>query len=188
MDKPKKWQDELDKLQSIIQKTTLTHTVKWGGPVYTHKGKNILSYSGFKNHFVLVFFQGVFLKDPYKVLASASEDTKSMRHWRFTSMDQIDEGKILEYVKEAIENSEAGKEHKPRREKKVVAMPPELEAELKRDKEFGAAFSKLSQYQQKLYMEHVAGAKQEKTKKSRLERMKPMVLQGIGLHDKYKNI
>ena len=182
-----KWKNELDRLHSIVQKTGLVETTKWGGPVYTHKGKNILSFGGFKNHFVLVFFQGVFLKDPYKVLQSALEGkTKAMRHWRFTSADQIDEKRILEYVKEAIKNADEGKEHKPEKSGPVL-MPPLLEEALRQDKALKAAFEALAPYQQRLYKEHIAGAKQESTKQSRLEKIKPMILQSVGLHDKYKS-
>jgi len=39
----------------------------------------------------------------------------------------------------------------------------------------------------KEYMEHIDEAKQEKTKISRLEKIKPLVLAGKGLHDKYKS-
>ena len=46
MEKPKKtwhsnelWEKEMDFLQSIISKTSLVETTKWGGIVYTYNGK-----------------------------------------------------------------------------------------------------------------------------------------------------
>jgi uncharacterized protein YdeI (YjbR/CyaY-like superfamily) len=36
-------------------------------------------------------------------------------------------------------------------------------------------------------MEYINEAKQEKTKLSRLEKIKPMILSNIGLHDKYRS-
>ncbi|WP_236458895.1 MULTISPECIES: YdeI/OmpD-associated family protein [Flavobacterium] len=35
-------------------------------------------------------------------------------------------------------------------------------------------------------MEYIETAKQEKTKLSRLEKIKPMIMKNIGLNDKYK--
>lgn len=74
-----KWGEELSYLSSIIQKTPLEKTVKWGSDVYTFNGKNVLSYGGFKNYFALWFYNGVFLQDKYNVLISAQEGvTKSL--------------------------------------------------------------------------------------------------------------
>jgi uncharacterized protein YdeI (YjbR/CyaY-like superfamily) len=45
----------------------------------------------------------------------------------------------------------------------------------------------LSPGKQRDYCEHIELAKQEKTKLARIEKIKPMLLKGIGLYDKYKN-
>lgn len=37
------------------------------------------------------------------------------------------------------------------------------------------------------FCDHVASAKREATKQSRLDKIRPMILDGIGLHDTYKN-
>ena len=49
------------------------------------------------------------------------------------------------------------------------------------------SFNNLTRYKQRKYCEHIVTAKREATKTSRLEKIKPMILQGVGLHDKYKN-
>ena len=181
-----KWSDELSRLKTIIQQTGLTETTKWGTAVYTHQGKNILSIAGFKNHFALIFFQGVFLSDPAQVLSSGEGGkAKAMRQWRFTSADQIDEKRILEYIREAINNAEEGKQHKPEKAA-PVPTPPLLEEAFRKDSGLKTAFDALAPYQQRLYKEHISEAKQKATRQSRLEKIKPMILQGIGLHDKYR--
>jgi uncharacterized protein YdeI (YjbR/CyaY-like superfamily) len=107
------WATELEILQTIISKTNLVETIKWGAPVYTLNGKNIVGITGFKNHFALWFYKGVDLKDEYKVLVNAQEGvTKSLRQWRFTSKSEINEKLILEYIEEA-KNLEI-KKKKPR--------------------------------------------------------------------------
>lgn len=186
MDKINHWNRELKRLSEIIKNTNLIETTKWGGPVYTHKGKNIVSFGGFKNYFTLWFYNGVFLKDPYKVMVNAQDGkTKALRQWRFTSMDEIDENKILEYIREAIENSEKGIEIKPEKFK-AVAIPELLQNELNSDIKLKSAFEKLTPGKQKEYNLYIEEAKQEKTRISRIEKIKPLILKGTGLNDKYK--
>lgn len=186
MDKINHWEKELELLEEILNKTELTQTIKWGTPVYTYKGKNIVGFVGFKNHFTLWFYNGVFLSDPYKFLVSAQEKTKALRQWKFNSIDEIDEKRILEYVKEAIKNSEEGKEIKAEKFKSVE-VPELLQNELNLDQNLKSAFEKLTPGKQKEYNIFIDEAKQEKTKISRIEKIKPMILDGMGLHDQYKN-
>ena len=47
-DKVNSWSEELDLLNSIIVKTNLVETTKWGGTVYTFEGKNVLGIGGLK--------------------------------------------------------------------------------------------------------------------------------------------
>ncbi|HNQ27126.1 MAG TPA: YdeI/OmpD-associated family protein [Aquaticitalea sp.] len=186
MDKTNYWQEELNRLAEILDKSGLEVMTKWGAPVYTRNGKNIVSFAGFKHHFSLWFQNGVFLKDPYNVLISSNDKTKALRQWRFSSMDEIDEKKILEYVKEAVQNSEEGKELKPEKFK-PVPVPELLQNELDLNKELKSAFEKLTPGKQKEYNLYIEEAKQEATKQKRIKKITPMILQGIGLNDKYKN-
>ncbi|MFV0304796.1 MAG: YdeI/OmpD-associated family protein [Moheibacter sp.] len=186
MDKANKWNEELNRLTEIVEKTNLVKTIKWGTPVYTHKGKNIVAFTGFKNHFAIWFYNGVFLSDQKKVLINAQkEKTKALRQWRFTSIDEIDETTILTYIKEAIKNSETGKEFKPTKFKSVP-IPDLLQNELNSNTKLKTAFEQLTPGKQKEYNLYINEAKQEKTKLSRIEKIKPLILNGVGLHDKYK--
>ena len=67
-DKVNQWAEELGVLRTIIHKTELVATTKWGGEVYTLNNKNVIGIGGFKNFFTIWFFNGVFLKDEAKVL------------------------------------------------------------------------------------------------------------------------
>ena len=182
-DKNSKWPEELELLKSIINKTELTETVKWGGIEYTYNGKNVLGLGGFNDFFTIWFFKGVFLKDENKVLVNAQEGvTKSLRQWRFTSKKQVNEKLVLEYIKEAIEVENAGLAVKP--EKKPFTIPERLQTELNTSSELAEAFAKFSPYKQKEFAEQIATAKQEKTILARLEKIKPLILEGKGLNDK----
>jgi uncharacterized protein YdeI (YjbR/CyaY-like superfamily) len=179
------WEVELEILRSIIIQTQLVATNKWGGEVYTHNNKNIIGIGGFKNFFTIWFFNGVFLKDELKVLVNANEGvTKGLRQWRFTTKDEINEKHILAYINEAIANEEKGLSIQP--EKRELFPSDFFASELKNHKSFAAAFQKLTPFKQREYIEYVDSAKQEKTKMTRLKKIKPMVLNGIGLNDKYR--
>lgn len=184
-DKVNQWEEELLFLKSIIDKTELVETIKWGGPIYVYNKKNVIGIGGFKNYFAIWFLNGVFLKDEKKRLINAQEDkTKSMRQWRFTSKDEVNEKEVLEYIQEAIENEKQGKVIKP--SKKEAITSELLEKEMAQNPALKEAFAKFSPYKQYEFLEYIETAKQEKTKLSRIEKVIPMILENVGLNDKYR--
>jgi len=180
--------DALTLLRDIINTTELAETLKWSAPIYTINNKNVIGLGAFKNHFGVWFFNGVFLKDEQKLLVNAQEGkTKALRQMKFSSINEIDKNVVLSYVKEAIKNQKLGKEIKPDRSKKETVIPIELQQVLDKDSNLTKHFNLLSPYKQREYCEHITSAKREATKLSRLEKITPMILSGVGLHDKYKN-
>lgn len=179
--------EALNMLRQIITSTELEETLKWNSPVYELKGKKVLGLGAFKNHFSIWFYNGVFLKDKDNILVSASEKTKALRQLRFKGIDDIDKSKVLEYIKEAIENQKLGKELLPERQDKLIVIPTVLKDALKIDSSFEKSFHLLTHGKQREYAEYVAIAKREATKISRLTKIKPMILKGVGLNDAYKN-
>ncbi|MFD1614318.1 YdeI/OmpD-associated family protein [Gelatiniphilus marinus] len=173
-------------LRAIINTTELEETIKWSAPVYALNNKNVIGLGAFKKHFGIWFFNGVFLKDKHQILVNAQEKkTKALRQMRFKSVKDIDKNIVLAYVKEAIKNQKLGKEIKPDRSKKETIVPTELKAVLVND--LKTSFDNLSAYKQREYCDYISSAKRETTKQTRLEKIKPMILKGIGLNDKYKN-
>ena len=184
-DKVNSWQRELELLKSILNKTELIETTKWGAPVYTSNNKNIVGLGGFKNYFAIWFFNGVFLKDEKKLLVNAQEGvTKSLRQWRFSSIEELDEELILEYVHEAIQNEKEGKAIKP--VKRELIIPDYFANMLQNNPELQTAFNKFTPYKQKEFIEYLETAKREETRNSRLEKILPMISEGIGLNDKFR--
>ena len=174
-------------LRNIINSTELEEHVKWSAPTYSINGKNVLAIGAFKHHFGIWFFNGVFLKDEKKLLQNAQEKTKAMRQMRFKTIKDINKNIVLTYVKEAIENQKLGKEIKPNRTKKETIIPAELQNAFKNNSQLKISFETLSPSKQREYCDHISTAKREATKQTRLEKITPMILQGVGLHDKYKN-
>ncbi|MFD2892661.1 YdeI family protein [Flavobacterium chuncheonense] len=183
--KTNQWHEELDILHAIIKKTTLVETTKWGGTIYTFNNKNILGVGGFKSYFGIWFFNGVFLKDEKKLLINAQEGTtKALRQMRFQSKEEIDEKTILAYIYEAINIEEKGLTLQP--EKKETIISNTLNSALEEDTELKKAFNQFTAYKQREFLEYIESAKQDKTKLSRLEKIKPMILSNTGLNDKYR--
>ena len=180
--------EELTVLRKIMGSTVLEETVKWSMPTYCIDGKNVLGIGAFKNHFCLWFHQGVFLKDKHNLLVNAQENkTKAMRQMRFKTKADINTSVVLAYVKEAIENQRLGKEIKPQRKTKDITVPDELNSVLKSNTELNTSFKALTRGKQREYCEYISEAKREATKLKRIEKITPMIIQGVGLHDKYKN-
>lgn len=180
-----KWEEELLLLKSIIDKTELIETTKWGGPVFVYEKKNVIGLGGFKDYFAIWFFNGVFLKDDKKKLINAQEDkTKSLRQWRFTSKEEVNEKEVLDYILEAIENEKQGKIIKPAKKEAIISEL--LEKEMSQNPALAEAFQKFSPYKQYEFLEYIETAKQEKTKLSRIEKIIPMILKNVGLNDKYR--
>ena len=179
------WKDEVVTLRKIINSTELVETVKWGMPVYTIDGKNVVGMGSFKAHFGIWFFQGAFLKDKSKKLINAQEGkTKGMRQWRMKSAEEIDKKLLLAYLNEAIQNQKDGKEIKP--EKKKLVIPDGLKAAFGDDPKLKTAFEKFNLTKQREFAEHIVEAKREDTKKKRLKKIIPMILDKVGLNDKYR--
>ncbi len=186
--KQTKYKDALIKLRTLLLSTELEETVKWKMPTYTINGKNVIGISAFKNHFGMWFFNGALLKDTHNVLKNAQEGkTQAMRQLRFETINDIDENLVLEYIKEAIENQKKGLVVKFDRKPKELILSDELNSSFANDAEFKKAFYSLTPGKQREYADYITEAKRLETKLKRIEKITPMILNGIGLNDKYKN-
>ncbi|MEO0901371.1 MAG: YdeI/OmpD-associated family protein [Bacteroidota bacterium] len=174
-------------LRGIAKQTDAKEDYKWNFPVYTIANKNVLGICRFKHHFGIWFFNGVLLKDSKKVLANAQEGkTKGMRHWKFNTISEIDSEHVLAYILEAIENQKNGLEVKSERKSKSLVVPEILKTLLDGEETLKKTFREFSAYKQREFCEYLMEAKQETTKQKRLEKIVPLIKQGVGLNDKYR--
>ena len=187
IEKHQQWASIFTQLRTIFNQTGLKEDIKWGSPAYSWQGKLVAGYSGFKNHCAIWFFQGVFLRDPQKVLVNAQEGvTKGLRQWRFNQGDIIDKQLVRAYLDEAIANCKDGKEIRPTRNKKPVELPGELDRAFAEDTQLARSFERLSPGKQREYAKYILETKQETTRNRRLEKISPMIKQGKGLNDRYR--
>lgn len=188
IEESQKWHDELLLLLSIIETSPLKGTIKWSMPVFTMNNKNLLGMYATKNYVGLWFYQGALLKDKAQKLVNAQAGkTKAMRQWRFTSNKEIRDNKdlIKAYIDEAIANHMAGKVIMEDRGKPVI-LPPELGSRLQQNSSLMLKFKALSNGKQRDFAEYIANAQKNETKIKRMEKIIPMIENGVGLNDKYK--
>ncbi|WP_417785106.1 YdeI/OmpD-associated family protein [Tenacibaculum sp.] len=94
---------------------------------------------------------------------------------------------IKEYVLEAIKNSEEGRELKPKKNTKFLIIPKDLQLELDKNDRLNETFNEFSLSKQREFTNYISEAKRVTTKEKRLKKIIPMILNGMGLYDKYKN-
>jgi len=183
-DKAKQWQKEFEKLRGIALETELIEDLKWGCPCYTYEGKNIFLIHGFKEYCALLFFKGALMKDPENILIQQTENVQSARQIRFTDLQQIvDLEKVLRnYIFEAVEIEESGVKIEMKKTKEFE-MPEEFQQKLDENPVLKEAFETLTQGRQRAYLLYFSSAKQSKTRKSRIEKYIPEILNGKGLND-----
>jgi uncharacterized protein YdeI (YjbR/CyaY-like superfamily) len=178
------WREELELLRQIVLETGLTEEIKWGVPVYTHKGKNIVSVGALKESANLGFFKGVLLTDNHKILQQQG-NLQSDRIVKFTKADEITALKdvLKSYVLEAITIEESGK--KVEFNKNPEPIPDELLQAFEDDATFKKAFYALTLGRQRGYIIHFSQPKQSQTRIGRIEKYKEQIFNGMGLNDKH---
>ena len=184
LSRTKKWQEEFEKLRSIILDCGLIEELKWGVPCYTFQKQNIVLIHGFKEYCAILFVKGALLKDSKHILIQQTENVQAARQVRFTNVHEIVKLKTVlkAYVKEAIEVEKSGLkvDFKKTTEFKT---PQEFQNKLEKNAALKAAFQALTPGRQRAYLLYFSAPKQSKTRESRIEKHMPQILKGKGLND-----
>lgn len=182
------WTSELEKLRKIVLECGLSEESKWGAPCYTFRNKNVLMVSALKEYCCISFFKGSVLSDSKNLLVKPGPNSQSVRIFKFKNLNEIIkiESDIKAYILESIEVEKAGL--KVPFKKSPEPVPEELEALFEEDPVVKTAFEALTPGRQRGYILHFSQPKQSRTRVSRINKCVPMILSGIGLHDKYKSV
>ena len=182
--KAQKWQEEFRKLRTIVLACGLTEELKWGKPCYTFEKSNVVLIHGFKEYCALLFIKGALLKDAKDILIQQTRNVQAARQIRFTNIREIAklEPVLKAYIKEAIEIEKAGLEVKLKKTSEFK-VPDELQIKLDAMPVLRTAFDALTPGRQRGYVLYFSGAKQSKTRESRVEKWIPQILKGKGLND-----
>ncbi|HEY4786128.1 MAG TPA: DUF1801 domain-containing protein [Bacteroidales bacterium] len=182
--KLQKWQEELERLRTIVLDCGLTEELKWHQPCYTFQKSNIAVISGFKEYCALGFFKGVLLQDAYGILSKPGEYAQAGRLIRFTSVREIIEREAIlkAYIFEAIEVEKAGLKIKLKKTSDFT-IPEEFQHKLDEIPALKTAFEGLTPGRQRGYLFYFSQPKQSKTRESRVEKCMRQILDGRGLDD-----
>lgn len=183
-EKETKWKESYAKLRQYCSAFDLQEDLKWGCPCYTFEDKNVLLIHGFKDYCALLFMKGVLLQDKNNLLIQQTENVQAARQMRFTSLAEIKKFKkqILQFIEEAIQLEKTGAKVELKKTNEFK-MPEEFEMVLKEMPGLNEAFYKLSPGRQRAYLLYFSSAKQAKTRKERVEKYVPKILNGKGLED-----
>ena len=182
--KAKAWQEELNRLRTIVLDCGLTEELKWGVPAYTFEKSNIVLIHVFKEYCAVLFFKGVLLSDTKGILIQQTENVQSARQMRFTNVREIIdlESVLKAYVHEAIQVEKAGLKVDFKKSEEFV-ISKEFQDKLDEFPALKAAFDALTPGRQRGYLLHFSAPKQSSTRVSRVEKSMEQILNGKGLND-----
>ncbi|GIV30507.1 MAG: hypothetical protein KatS3mg028_1573 [Bacteroidia bacterium] len=176
------WKDKLLEIRKVLSNYELKEEIKWGVPVFTFHGKNIVMLAAFKNYVSLSLFFGSALEDHEKILEKAGENTRHMRILKInhnSNVAQLSEN-IGKWVNQSIELVKKGK--KLPKDAVLPEIPEELTRKFDEMPELKKAFENLTQGKKRGYLLYFQSAKKIETKIKRIEQCIPKIMQGKGLH------
>jgi len=183
-DKARKWQEELQRLRTIVLDCGLTEELKWGVPCYTFQQRNIVLIHVFKEYCALLFFKGALLNDAHGVLVQQTENVQAARQIRFTNAREIFKLKAIlkAYIFEAVEVEKAGLKVNLKKTS-AFKVPEEFQKKLDKNRALKTAFKALTPGRQRAYILYFSAPKQSKTREARVEKSVQNILNGKGLND-----
>ena len=183
-DKAKQWQQEIERMRTIVLDCGLTEELKWGCPCYTLGESNIVLIHVFKEYCALLFFKGALLNNADGLLIQQTENVQAARQIRFTNIREIIEQEYIlkKIINEAIEVEKAGLKVELKKTTEFK-MPVEFQSKLDHIPALKSAFEALTPGRQRAYLLHFSQPKQSKTRESRVEKYIPQILAGKGLND-----
>lgn len=179
-----KWQEETLQLRSILLECGLSEELKWGVPCYQFQENNIVLIHDFKDYCAILFFKGVLMSDPERILVQQTKNVQATRQVRFTNMQQIIglKSTLTKYVFEAIEIQKAGIKI-PLKKTEQFEIADEFQSKLNQMPQLKTSFYELTAGRQRAYLLYFSAPKQSKTRVSRIEKAIPSILKGKGLND-----
>ena len=182
--KAEKWQEELQKLRTIVLDCQLTEELKWGVPCYMFEKSNIVLIHVFKEYCAILFFKGALLKDAKGILVQQTKNVQATRQIRFSNVQEIVKMKttVKAYIKEAIEVEIAGLKVNFKKTTEFI-IPEEFQNKLNEIPALKTAFDALTPGRQRAYILYFSEPKQSKTRESRVEKCIQQILNGKGLND-----
>jgi len=154
--------------------------MKWSVPTYLRNGKIVLGTAAFKAHAIVNFWRG-------QELGFDTTDRAMGQLGKLTGVDQLPPN-LDEMIAKAAALSDTPAPRKPKHPPKPAAeMHPEFEAALAKAPRAKAVFDGFSPSAQREYLEWVAEAKQEATRRKRIASAIEWLGEGKKRNWKYEN-
>ncbi len=183
LDASEQWPDEIRALRPLLLDAGLDESIKWGKPCYSLGDANIAIVQEFSDHLALMFFKGVLLDDPAGVLRDQGPNTHAAKRVCFESVADV-EG-LAQVVGDLLGHAiEVEREGVPLPERPDRELVVELQERLEADPQLREAFEKLTPGRQREYSLQIGGAKQEATRRARVEKYVDKILAGKGMRDR----
>ena len=179
-----RWADGVAALRVICREAGLEEAVRWGHPCYRHAGRNIAIIGAFQNDFRLSFFEAGLMQDPEGVLEKQGRNTQHADMIRFMSNDGpvTLADTIRAYLAEAKAYADEGK--RAPKLAGVPDLPEELIEALDADPKMAEAFHALTPGRQRSYVIDLRRAKQPATRRRRIDKARPRILDGKGANER----
>ncbi len=179
------WRAELETLRPILLGAGLREEFKWYKPCYAYNGSNVVIFQPFKEMCALLFFKGALLEDPAGALRQQGRNTRRALRLEFRCVADITTAKrtIAALVRDAIRVEQAGLSLPDRDPTDEDPYPEELVMTLDADPGLRDAWERLTPGRRRGWLLHFNGAKQSPTRFARIERARPKILEGFGMHD-----
>ena len=162
----------------------VVEVVKWGHPSFEYKGI-LAGMAAFKQHAAFGFW-----KHDLVVGKGTRQNEAFGSFGRITSVAELPPAaRFAGWVKKAMELNDAGVkvERVKTKRKKPIAMHPEFEKALAKDKKARANFDAFAPSAQRDYMEWISDAKQDATRERRIATAVEWIGQGKRRNWKYEN-
>jgi uncharacterized protein YdeI (YjbR/CyaY-like superfamily) len=176
------WKEAKEKLRDIALGCGLSEDLTYGKPTYYCEAGKIFLIHTFKDYAALLFYKGVLMKDPNKILVQQTENVQSARQLRFSSAEQITsmEATIKDYIQEAVRVEKSG-EKVVMKKTSEFKMAEEFANKLAENPALADSFYALTPGRQRGYLLYFSKAKQAKTREERAEKSIPYILKGKGI-------
>jgi uncharacterized protein YdeI (YjbR/CyaY-like superfamily) len=161
-------------------------TIKWGVPHFEYKGI-VGNMAAFKQHVMWGFWKAKLMSDPHGILAPFGTE-REMGGSRVTDVSELPSEKVFaEYVRQAAKLNEEGVKAapRPRRAAAPVEVPADLQKALKKNGAALKQFEKFSPSQKREYCDWLIEAKQDATRRKRLETALEWIAEGKPRNWKY---
>ena len=157
------------KIRATIHKAepSIEENWKWG-PAFEKNGL-AMGLWGFKNHVSFVFYRGAEMSDKHKLFNDGLNNAKN-RMIKFTSVKEVNEKKLTDYIKEAVKLNLSGKMNVKKaseKQERKIEIPADLKKWLSTNKKAKAFYDSLPYTPKKEIVLSLNSAKQEETRKRR---------------------